>query len=61
MGWSLSKTLFRTGAPALGMFITKSTINIANLDSGVGGGDVVSLNALMFGGYGSQSQRLCFC
>ena len=49
MSWSLSKTLYRTGAPALGMFLAHTGFDIFNLAPGANLVEEVSSNALLYG------------
>lgn len=46
MAWSIPKTLKRTGAPALGIFIAKSVFEVARKEPGANTVEIVKLNAL---------------
>ena len=48
MGWSVSKTLLRTGAPALGLFVVKNLYDLANNEAGVAWSEIFSSNAIVF-------------
>lgn len=47
MAWSLPKTLKRTGAPALGLFLAKSVFDVARGETGASSVEIVGINALM--------------
>jgi hypothetical protein len=48
MAWSFPKTLKRTGAPALGMFIAKSVFDVVRKEPGANVGELIRINALGF-------------
>jgi len=48
MGWSVSKTLVRTGVPVAVLFVGKSVFDLSEHLSSVAAAETVSLNAMMF-------------
>ena len=48
VGWTVSKALMRTGVPALGLFVAKLWLDLANNEAGAPWAEIVSSNALIF-------------